>query len=164
MVRFFVVAQHYENNDNILSYPLTQTLGQNLNQLECRHLNYPIKKVWESIWIRTFPPFISQVLIFWVDYFEDFKNVWKIYILIIQELDQAQFQGRIRSFPHEKNNWASFIYIDVSDLELDEIRNDVETLKIHFIFSHLWAKCFFVAYLLLFLLHFIKRKVKFKTT
>lgn len=40
-----------------------------------------------------------------------------------EELDQAQFQGRIRSFPHEKNNWASFIYIDVSDLELDEIRN-----------------------------------------
>lgn len=40
-----------------------------------------------------------------------------------EELDEAQFKGRIRSFPHEKNNWASFIYVDVSDLELDEIRN-----------------------------------------
>jgi hypothetical protein len=40
-----------------------------------------------------------------------------------EELDQAQYQGRVRSFPHEKNNWASFIYVDVSDLELDEIRN-----------------------------------------
>eukprot|EP00088_Acartia_fossae_P047691 TRINITY_DN5177_c1_g1_i2.p1 TRINITY_DN5177_c1_g1~~TRINITY_DN5177_c1_g1_i2.p1 ORF type:complete len:320 (+),score=93.02 TRINITY_DN5177_c1_g1_i2:111-1070(+) len=40
-----------------------------------------------------------------------------------EALDQAQFNGRIRSFPHEKNNWASFIYIDVSDLDLDEVRN-----------------------------------------
>jgi len=32
-------------------------------------------------------------------------------------------QGRVRSFPHEKNNWASFVYIDVSDLDLDDVRN-----------------------------------------
>jgi hypothetical protein len=32
-------------------------------------------------------------------------------------------QGRVRSFPHEKNNWASFLYIDVSDLDLDDVRN-----------------------------------------
>lgn len=41
-----------------------------------------------------------------------------------QALDSAVFhKGRVRSFPHEKNNWASFIYIDVSDLELDEVRS-----------------------------------------
>jgi len=39
-----------------------------------------------------------------------------------EALDQAQYQGRIRSFPHEKNNWASFFYIDASDLDLDDIR------------------------------------------
>jgi len=44
-----------------------------------------------------------------------------------EELDEAQHQGRIRSFPHEKNNWASFIYVDVSDLDLDEIRNFLVT-------------------------------------
>ena len=66
----------------------------------------------------------------------------------MQELDQAQFQGRIRSFPHEKNNWASFIYIDVSDLELDEIRNDVETLKINYIlrYTHTCDQNAFFAY------------------
>ena len=42
-------------------------------------------------------------------------------------MDEAQHQGRIRSFPHEKNNWASFIYVDVSDLDLDEIRNFLVT-------------------------------------
>lgn len=41
-----------------------------------------------------------------------------------EELDLAALhKGRIRSFPHEKNSWASFLYIDVSDLELDEVRN-----------------------------------------
>jgi len=41
-----------------------------------------------------------------------------------EELDQAALhKGRVRSFPHEKNNWASYIYIDVSDLELDEVRS-----------------------------------------
>ncbi|XP_023345811.1 U6 snRNA phosphodiesterase [Eurytemora carolleeae] len=41
-----------------------------------------------------------------------------------EALDSAVFhKGRVRSFPHEKNNWASFIYIDVSDLELDEVRS-----------------------------------------
>jgi len=41
-----------------------------------------------------------------------------------EELDQAALhKGRIRSFPHEKNNWASYVYVDVSDLELDEVRS-----------------------------------------
>ena len=30
----------------------------------------------------------------------------------------------MRSFKHEANNWASYVYIDMSDLdELDEVRN-----------------------------------------
>jgi len=39
-----------------------------------------------------------------------------------EALDQWVHGGRLRSFPHEKNNWASFVYIDVSDLDLDDVR------------------------------------------
>ncbi len=38
-------------------------------------------------------------------------------------------QGRVRSFPHEKNNWASFVYIDVSDIDLDDVRNFLVKVK-----------------------------------
>lgn len=42
-----------------------------------------------------------------------------------EALDQAALHGgRVRSFKHEANNWASYVYIDMSDLdELDEVRN-----------------------------------------
>lgn len=37
--------------------------------------------------------------------------------------DPALHDGRIRSFIHEKNNWASYVYIDLQDCELDEAKN-----------------------------------------
>lgn len=37
--------------------------------------------------------------------------------------DPALHDGRIRSFGHEKNNWASYVYIDLQDCELDEAKN-----------------------------------------
>jgi len=40
-----------------------------------------------------------------------------------QEALDSKHMGRIRTFPHEKNSWASFVYVDVSDLELDDVRN-----------------------------------------
>ena len=32
--------------------------------------------------------------------------------------DPSLHDGRIRSFAHEKNNWASYVYIDLQDCEL----------------------------------------------
>jgi len=42
-----------------------------------------------------------------------------------EALDQAAalHGGRVRTFKHEKNNWASYVYIDVSDIDLEEVRN-----------------------------------------
>jgi len=37
--------------------------------------------------------------------------------------DPALHDGRIRAFGHEKNNWASYVYIDLQDCELDEAKN-----------------------------------------
>eukprot|EP00092_Neocalanus_flemingeri_P039732 GFUD01043270.1.p1 GENE.GFUD01043270.1~~GFUD01043270.1.p1 ORF type:complete len:295 (-),score=84.71 GFUD01043270.1:26-910(-) len=37
--------------------------------------------------------------------------------------DPALHDGRIRAFGHEKNNWASYVYIDLQDCELDEVKN-----------------------------------------
>jgi len=51
--------------------------------------------------------------------------------------DPALHDGRIRAFGHEKNNWASYIYIDLQDCELDEAKNfivkelDLESIEHH---------------------------------
>lgn len=37
--------------------------------------------------------------------------------------DPALHDGRIRTFSHEKNNWASYVYVDLQDCELDEVKN-----------------------------------------
>jgi len=37
--------------------------------------------------------------------------------------DPGLHEGRIRSFVHEKNNWASYVYIDCQDCDLDMARN-----------------------------------------
>jgi len=37
--------------------------------------------------------------------------------------DPSLHDGRIRGFAHEKNNWASYVYIDLQDCELDEAKN-----------------------------------------
>jgi len=37
--------------------------------------------------------------------------------------DPSLHDGRIRSFAHEKNNWATYVYIDLQDCELDEAKN-----------------------------------------
>lgn len=37
--------------------------------------------------------------------------------------DPSLHEGRVRSFSHEKNNWASYVYIDLQDCDLDEARN-----------------------------------------
>ena len=37
--------------------------------------------------------------------------------------DPTLHQGRIRAFGHEPNNWASYVYIDLQDCELDEAKN-----------------------------------------
>lgn len=37
--------------------------------------------------------------------------------------DPSLHGGRIRSFGHEKNNWATYVYIDLLDCDLEEAKN-----------------------------------------
>ena len=51
--------------------------------------------------------------------------------------DPTLHQGRIRAFGHEPNNWASYVYIDLQDCDLDEAKNfivkelDLEPIEHH---------------------------------
>lgn len=51
--------------------------------------------------------------------------------------DPSLHNGRIRSFGHDKNNWASYVYIDLQDCDLDDVKDfivreiDLEPIEHH---------------------------------
>ena len=69
--------------------------------------------------------------------------------------DPTLHDGRIRSFGHEPNNWATYVYVDLQDCELDEVKNfivkelDLEPIEHHHLsvsrvvsFRHHWIDPF----------------------
>ena len=69
--------------------------------------------------------------------------------------DPTLHGGRIRSFLHEPNNWATYVYVDLQDCELDEAKNlimkelDLEPIDHHHLsvsrvisFRHHWIEPF----------------------
>jgi len=51
--------------------------------------------------------------------------------------DPSLHNGRIRNFGHDKNNWASYVYIDLQDCDLDDVKDfivreiDLEPIEHH---------------------------------
>ena len=69
--------------------------------------------------------------------------------------DPTLHGGRIRTFGHEPNNWATYVYVDLQDCELDEVKNfivkelDLEPIDHHHLsisrvvsFRHHWIEPF----------------------
>lgn len=69
--------------------------------------------------------------------------------------DPTLHGGRIRTFSHEPNNWATYVYVDLQDCELDEVKNfivkelDLEPIDHHHLsisrvvsFRHHWIEPF----------------------
>ena len=72
--------------------------------------------------------------------------------------DPTLHGGRIRTFSHEPNNWATYVYVDLQDCELDEVKNfivkelDLEPIDHHHLsisrvvsFRHHWIEPFIKA-------------------